>query len=198
MSTSIPLFSARFLFVRHGESVANAARLFAGQMDVALTEQGKRDAEEAARWLAHEEIGTLYASPLQRVWQTAAPIAAAKGGMEIRPVEGIIERTYGEWEGKPTGDYDRGAKPPGGESPEEFNARTIEALQALSGGPPILIVAHSGTFRALRGYLCGIDTTYDTLKNGRPVAFTPPASGAGPWTVELVGAPHEDLFLPRT
>ena len=198
MPTPIPLFSARFFFVRHGESVANAARLFAGQLDVALTEQGKRDAEEAARWLVDETIGTLYASPLQRVWQTAAPIAAAKGNLEIHPVEGIIERTYGEWEGKPTGDYDRGAKPPGGESPEEFNARTIAALQALRGTPPILIVAHAGTFRALRGHLCGIDTTYDTLANGRPVAFTPPASGDGPWTVELVGAPGEELFLPPT
>ena len=198
MPIPIPLFSARFFFVRHGESVANAARLFAGQLDVALTEHGKRDAEEAARWLAHEDIGTIYASPLQRVWQTAEPIAAAKGGIEIHPVEGLIERTYGEWEGKPTGDYDRGATPPGGESPEAFNTRTIAALKALSGAPPILIVAHSGTFRALRGHLCGIDTTYDSLKNGRPVAFTPPASGNGPWAVELVGTPDEDLFLPRT
>lgn len=198
MSEPIPLFSARFVFVRHGESVANAAGLFAGQMDVALTEQGQRDAEEAVRWLAAEAIGSIYASPLKRVWQTAEPIVAAKGGMVIRPVEGIIERTYGEWEGKPTADYDRGAKPPGGESPEAFNTRTIKALKSLRGVPPILIVGHSGTFRALRGYLCGIDTTYDTLKNGRPVAFTPPISGDGPWRAELVGAPGEALFLPRT
>ncbi len=198
MPTPIPLFAARFLFVRHGESVANAAKRFAGQMDVELTEQGKRDAEEAVRWLADEAIGSIYSSPLKRVWQTAEPIAAAKGGMEICSVKGIIERTYGEWEGKPTGDYDRGAKPPGGESPEAFNARTIEVLKALSGVPPILIVGHSGTFRALRGFLCGIDTTYDTLKNGRPVAFAPPTSGDGSWTAELVGAPCEGLFLPRT
>ncbi len=198
MPPPISLFAARFLFVRHGESVANAAGLFAGQMDVELTEQGKQDADAAASWLAHEAIGSIYSSPLKRVRQTAEPIAAAKGGLKIHTVAGIIERTYGEWEGKPTRDYDRGAKPPGGENPEAFNARTIDALQALCGVPPILIVGHSGTFRALRGFLCGIDTTYDTLKNGRPVAFVPPVSSDGPWTAELVGAPYEDLFLPRT
>lgn len=186
------------MFVRHGESVANAAGLFAGQMDVSLTEQGKRDAEEAASWLADEPIGSIYSSPLKRVWQTAEPIAAAKGGLDVHAVAGIIERTYGEWEGQPTRHYDRGAHPPGGESPEAFNARTIEALKAVCGVPPIFIVGHAGTFRALRGFLCGIDTTYDSLKNGRPVAFVPPQSGDGPWTAELVGAPHEDLFLPRT
>jgi probable phosphoglycerate mutase len=149
-------------------------------------------------WLAEEEIGSIYSSPLKRVWQTAEPIATAKGGVEIHPVEGIIERSYGEWEGQPSRDYDRGTKPPSGESPEEFNRRTIEALKVLSGVPPILIVTHSGTFRALRGHLCGIDTTYDSLKNGRPVAFTPLESGDGLWTAKLVGAPNEELFLPRT
>lgn len=193
----IPLFTARFFFIRHGESVANKAKLFAGQMDVELTDKGKQDALETVKWLQGEEIGTIYSSPLKRVWQTAEPIANDRG-MEILPVPGIMERTYGEWEGKPTGDYDRGMEPPGGESPETFNTRTIAAAQALSGEPPILVVAHSGTFRSLRGHLCKIDTTYDTLKNGRPVAFIPPASGDGPWTCELVGAPSESLFLPRT
>jgi probable phosphoglycerate mutase len=193
-----PLFSARFFFVRHGESVANKARIFAGQMDVELTEQGKQDAQEAAKWLKDEEIGMIYSSPLKRVWQTAEPIAAAKGGMEILPVPGIMERTYGEWEGEPTGNHDRAGKPPGGESPDDFNTRTINCLAGLSGLPPILIVAHSGTFRSIRGHLCRLDTTYDTVKNGRPIAFIPPASGDGPWRCELVGAPDEDLFLPRT
>ena len=39
----IPLFAARFFFIRHGESVANKAKLFAGQMDVELTDKGKQD-----------------------------------------------------------------------------------------------------------------------------------------------------------
>jgi probable phosphoglycerate mutase len=196
MTATVPLFSQRFFFVRHGESTANNAKIFAGQMDVALTDKGRQDAIEAVKWLADEEIGTIFSSPLKRVWQTAEPIAAAKG-MEIHRVDGIMERGYGEWEGDKTADHDRAGKPPGGESPEEFNARTIAACEQIAGAPPILIVAHSGTFRALRGHLCGIDTTYDTLKNGRPVVFIPPESGEGPWTCELVGAPDEELFVPR-
>ena len=68
MPISVSLFSCRFLFIRHGQSVANAAKLFAGQMDVELTDQGKREAEEAVRWLAEEAIGSIYSSPLKRVW----------------------------------------------------------------------------------------------------------------------------------
>jgi broad specificity phosphatase PhoE len=68
MPISVSLFASRFLFVRHGESVSNAAELFSGQMDMELTEQGKRDAEESVRWLAEEEIGSIYSSPLKRVW----------------------------------------------------------------------------------------------------------------------------------
>ena len=117
---------------------------------------------------------------------------------QFKEIPGIMERTYGEWEGKPYADYDRGDKPPGGESPAEFNARIISASETIEGVAPILVVAHSGTFRALRGHLCKIDTTYNILKNGRPVAFIPPADGAGAWTCELVGAPDEDLFLPKT
>ncbi|NIQ95147.1 MAG: histidine phosphatase family protein, partial [Desulfuromonadales bacterium] len=63
--------------------------------------------------------------------------------------------------------FDRAQKPVGGESPEEFNARTIEALQPIAGLPPALIVAHSGTFRALRVYLLGV-IAYDSVPNGQP------------------------------
>lgn len=190
------LFSARFYFIRHGESVANAAHIFAGKMDVELTERGRKDAEDAVKWIDSAEIGSIFSSPLKRVWQTAEPVAEVCG-LEIKSVAGIMERSYGDWEGKSIDDYDRAAKPPGGESPAEFNSRIINACKEICGRPSILVVAHSGTFRALRGHLCGIDTTYDVLKNGRPVVFIPPKTGKKYWTCELAGAPDEDLFIPQ-
>ena len=54
------LFSARFYFIRHGESVANAAHIFAGKMDVELTERGRKDAEDAVKWIDSAEIGSIF------------------------------------------------------------------------------------------------------------------------------------------
>ena len=196
MANEVPLFSSKFYFIRHGESVANAAHQFAGQIDVELTERGKQDATDAVKWIRDVNIGSIFSSPLQRVWKTAEPAAEAFG-LDILSVPGIMERSYSEWEGKPIADYDRGDKPPGGESPAEFNSRIIAACEEIEGKQSILVVAHSGTFRALRGHLCGIDTTYDVLKNGRPVVFIPPQSGNQKWTCALAGAPDENMFIEK-
>ena len=45
-----PLFTTRFFFIRHGESVANKAKLFAGQMDVELTDKGKVYTWGTSQW----------------------------------------------------------------------------------------------------------------------------------------------------
>lgn len=186
MTSPVPLFSSRFLFVRHGESEANAEKVIGGSRDVALTDGGRREAAEAAARLAGEEIGSVYASPMLRTWETAEIITASLNGPEVQAIPGITERHYGVWEGQPKDQFDRAQKPEGGESPEEFNARTIGALQPVAGRPPVLIVAHSGTFRALRVHLLGV-VAYDSVPNAQPIEFLPPASTDESWTMQPVG-----------
>lgn len=188
MTQPVQLFSSRFIFVRHGQSEANAQKIFAGSLDFALTDQGREEARQAAAWLAGETVGSIFSSPLQRVWETAEIIAEAKGAGDIRAVEGISERNYGAWEGKPRGDFDRAEQPPGGESPEVFNARTVAALTGIAGAPTILVVGHSGTFRALRAHLLGVtEYEYASVENARPVVFMPPENGSGTWTAAPLG-----------
>ena len=55
-----------------------------------LSELGHRQAAAAAAWLADETFDALYASPLLRARQTAAPIAEAHG-LEIQIEDGIAE-----------------------------------------------------------------------------------------------------------
>lgn len=186
MTGNVPLFSARFLFVRHGESEANAEKVIGGSRDVPLTDRGRQEAADAANQLANETIGSIIASPMLRTWETAEIIAASINCEDVQPIAGITERRYGEWEGQPKDLFDRAQKPVGGESPDEFNARTIEALQTVASAAPILVVAHSGTFRALRVHLLRL-VAYDSVKNAQPLAFLPPVAAGEAWTIEPVG-----------
>ena len=43
---------SHWIFIRHGESVANKARVFSGHQDVPLTELGKEQAAAAGEWLS--------------------------------------------------------------------------------------------------------------------------------------------------
>lgn len=63
------------LLVRHGESVANREGRIQGQRDYPLSEEGVRQAERLAKWLAGKRIDALYSSDLSRAYQTAAVIA---------------------------------------------------------------------------------------------------------------------------
>ncbi|MEQ8194745.1 MAG: histidine phosphatase family protein [Rhodospirillales bacterium] len=187
MTDSLPFFSSRFLFVRHGESEANAKNLFAGSTEFDLTEKGIEQAKEASKYLTGETIGSVFASPMRRTWMTAEIIAEALGGLPIEPIQGITERCYGAWESQSSVGVDRSQKPPGGESPAEFNQRTIDALKPIAGRPTILLIAHAGTFRALRHHLLG-ETVFGGVKNGRPIAFLPPETVADSWRFQIMGA----------
>jgi len=186
MNTQTTFFSKRFLFVRHGESEANKKKLFAGSLDVELTEKGVEQALEAAANLTGEKIGSVFASPMKRTLKTAEVIATALGGLPIETISGITERSYGDWEGLSNVNMDRSLTPPGGESPAEFNNRTITSLEPVTGTPTILLIAHSGTFRALHDHLLG-EAVYNSVKNGIPIAFSPPETKGRPWTFQSLG-----------
>lgn len=61
------------VLVRHGESVANAAGLFTGVLDVPLSEMGRAEAARAARLVGATGIAfsRAFSSELARAWQTA-------------------------------------------------------------------------------------------------------------------------------
>ena len=114
-----------FLFLRHGETEANAAELICGSTDLPLTTRGREQALQAAEALAGCGIARIIVSPLLRARQTAEAIAAATGAPVIL-AEGLAERNWGEWEGEP---------------------------RAIDLGQPVLIVAHSGTDREIHAAL---------------------------------------------
>src|SRR5437763_14523135 len=76
------------LLVRHGlpERIVGAD----GPADPLLPDEGRRQSERLADWLAHERVDHLMSSTLRRAQQTAAPVGDRLGlGVEL--VQGLSE-----------------------------------------------------------------------------------------------------------
>lgn len=93
------------ILLRHGESEWNAADVFAGWVDVPLTEVGRREARAAGVRLAGAGLlpGVVHTSVLRRAVDTAA-LALDAGDRPWVPVRRswrLNERHYGALQGRP-------------------------------------------------------------------------------------------------
>jgi broad specificity phosphatase PhoE len=87
--------------MRHGE-VHNPDGVLYGRMDgFHLSDLGRRMAQKVADTIGDRDITQVWASPLERAQQTAAPVAAARG-VEIRTEPRVIESTN-KFQGKSFG-----------------------------------------------------------------------------------------------
>ena len=72
------------IFVRHGQSESNLAKVFTGQGNTKLTPLGRAQAERTAEYLRDFPISRIYASDLDRAMETASPTAKFFG-LEVVP-----------------------------------------------------------------------------------------------------------------
>jgi broad specificity phosphatase PhoE len=96
----------RLYLIRHGETEYNRQGLALGRRDVALNEEGQRQAERLGRVLAKEGLGAVYSSPLLRARDTATAVAAAHG-LPVRVEERLVEMDVGEVDGLPFDEVER-------------------------------------------------------------------------------------------
>lgn len=89
----------KIILIRHGESLANASRIYLGHTDWDLTEYGKEQARETAEYLRNEQVAAIYSSDLIRAYNTAVPNAEIHG-LEIIKSRELREINLGIWEGK--------------------------------------------------------------------------------------------------
>lgn len=148
----------RLLLLRHGQTELSVHRRYSGRGNPALTEVGRRQADAAARYLAQRGgISTVFASPLQRAYDTAA--AAAKAlGLDVTVYDDLIETDFGAWEGLTFTEAaerdpelhgrwlrDTSTAPPGGESFDavaERVSRFRDRIVAAQQGSTVLVVSH--------------------------------------------------------
>lgn len=98
---TLPPGARDIILVRHGSSTGGTGRrLDHGQLslsDPELSDDGHTQAAAVARRLLHEPIAAVYASPMIRTRQTAAPFLAATGlGLTI--LDDLHEIHMGDWE----------------------------------------------------------------------------------------------------
>ncbi len=143
-------------FVRHGESEANLAGLFAGQKeDSVLTQKGREQALVTAQEIKKvHSIDKIISSPLKRALETAQIIAKELG---INPDDIIIEKQIIEYDmgsltGTPFHKISSIALTTAehAEDPEHFKERVVSYIKKLStSNDSILAVSHAGVGRIL-------------------------------------------------
>ena len=151
----------RVLLVRHGESTWNAVGRWQGRADPPLSQVGEGQARAAAAALArHGPFAAVATSTLHRARRTAELIAAQASITLIPPIEHLIERSAGEWEGlmrieieeRYPGWLAEHRRPPGYEPDDEIIERATGALRSIGAIQPdgdVLVVSHGGVINAL-------------------------------------------------
>jgi len=86
------------ILIRHGETEWNVSNIFRGRLDIALNENGIKQAEQLAEYLSHWKIDAIYSSPLKRALQTAETVARPhKLPVQLSP--GLTDFDFGKWQG---------------------------------------------------------------------------------------------------
>jgi probable phosphoglycerate mutase len=151
------------LLVRHGQTPTTGETLPGRAPGLHLAEAGVEQAKAVAERIAPlKGVAAVYASPLERARETAAPVAKALG-LRVRSDKGLLECDFGEWTGgnlkelmkqpewKTIQRYPSGFRFPGGESFAEMQLRITTRLQQLAfehRGQAVVAVSHADPIKA--------------------------------------------------
>ena len=191
------------LFVRHGTTPTTGSVLPGRARGLHLADEGRAQAEALAERLGVlRRIAAVYASPLERARETAAPIAR-KLGLEVVADKGLLECDFGEWTGldlkklmkKPewvtVQRYPSGFRFPGGESFNEMQTRitgTATRLAAVHRGRAVVLVSHADPIKAAVAHALGTHLDLFQRIVVSPCSVTAVAYGPGGPSVLTVNA----------
>jgi broad specificity phosphatase PhoE len=167
---------AQIIIVRHGRTEWNRVERFRGRADIDLDEVGIKQAEAAAGRIAGLKVSAVYSSPLCRAF-TTAEIIAEKCGLEVRPLDGIKDIDYGDWQGlSPEEASERHHEMyqqwlesphlvefPNGESLDKVRQRAGSAVEELKKQLPdetIVLVSHKVVCQILILYFLELDNSH--------------------------------------
>ncbi len=163
------------ILARHGETQWNVKDIFRGLADIALSDNGLKQAAKLARYLSSRKIAAVYSSPLQRAQQTAQSIARYHR-LDVLVTQGLVDVNYGEWQGllatqvreKYPEFYARWTnqpqlvKIPGGDTLSQVKRRSRavvnEVISKHSG--TVVLVSHRAVIQVLICTLLGLSTSH--------------------------------------
>lgn len=157
--------SVRFIFVRHGQTEANAEERYMGHQDSPLSAKGQSQAVAVATRLKQEGLGSIYTSDLGRAAMTASIISEACG-IPLVADERLRERHAGVFQGMLRSEMQTlypehfaiypEVSPdfaiPGGESARQVLARIspfLDEARLRHHGQTVAIVTHGGVIRTV-------------------------------------------------
>jgi probable phosphomutase (TIGR03848 family) len=151
------------ILVRHGQTPTTGTSLPGRAPGLHLADKGVAQAEAAAARIAElDKVTAVYASPLERTRETAAPIAKALG-LRVKVDRGLLEADFGDWTGRKLAElsklpewktvqqYPSGFRFPNGESFTEMQVRITSTLARLAErhrGETIVAVSHADPIKA--------------------------------------------------
>ncbi|MBC7581266.1 histidine phosphatase family protein [Aeromicrobium sp.] len=160
-----------FYLCRHGQTENNLHDRLSGWIDTPLTEEGLRNAAQAAAKLRTIAFDKIVSSDLGRSF-TPAYLRARHlhYAGEIERYKGLREINYGNVianmlvadvvEQFPHELVDVDFVPPGGESLCQMQQRVMACLQQIAAANPhstIILISHDGTMNALYASFAGLD-----------------------------------------
>jgi alpha-ribazole phosphatase len=155
----------RLLLIRHAATAWTAQGRFQGQTDIPLSAHGWRQVTALVQRLRAETLHMLYASDLQRAWETARAIAAPHV-LHVHAEPRLREMAFGRWEGLTYAEMQEQdaqslaawecdqlhSAPPGGETLLHMTQRVKAAyVDILAAGQDqtVGLVAHGGPLQLL-------------------------------------------------
>jgi probable phosphoglycerate mutase len=158
------------LLVRHGQTPTTGKVLPGRAPGLHLADAGIQQAEAVAQRISElARVDGIYASPLERARETAAPIARARNE-RVRVDRGLLECDFGQWTGaelkalmklpewRTVQRFPSGFRFPGGESFTEMQIRmvnTIERLVTRHKGGVVVAVSHADPIKAAVAHALG-------------------------------------------
>ena len=161
-------------FIRHGETVANAANTFQGQQNSPLNDSGVAQAKCIANALKDVKFDAIYSSDLDRATATAMEINNVQVNFKdiITDIR-FREANFGEWEGHTYVEVmerwtdlakkwlldSYSTRPPGGETLDEVVGRVGAAIEDIGikhKDETVAVICHGGTVRAAVCNILGV------------------------------------------
>lgn len=158
------------LMVRHGRTPTTGKVLPGRAPGLHLSDEGIAEAERVAARIAEiAKVDAVYASPLERARQTAAPIGRVLG-KKVTVHKGLLECDFGNWTGASLTSLMKKKewttvqkapstfRFPGGESFTEMQTRMVSALDDIRSrhaGKVVVCVSHADPIKAAVAHAMG-------------------------------------------
>jgi len=162
--------STLIIMVRHGKTPSTGKLLPGRAKGLHLSDTGKQEALVVAERLSKiKKVAAIYASPLERARETAAPIAKALK-QKVIINKGLLECDFGDWTGEELAklmklpEWSKVQRAPStfrfpkGESFTEMQTRmvsTLDDLRKKHSGGVVICVSHADPIKAAVAHAMG-------------------------------------------